>query len=60
MYPETFYNLYDLYGLYNSFIVISIIFYVCVHDVVNSFNFCSFNSNFCKIIKIVYDYKKIK
>ena len=39
MYPETFYNLYDLYGLYNSFIVISIVFYVCVYGVVNSFSF---------------------
>jgi len=44
MYPETFYD------LYNSFIVISIVFYVCVYGVVNSFNFCSLNSNVCKII----------
>jgi hypothetical protein len=40
MYPETFYDLYDylydlynnLYGLYNNFIVISIVFYVCVYS----------------------------
>ena len=45
MYPETFYdlysNLYDLYNslydLYNYFIVISIVFYVCVYGVVNYF-----------------------
>jgi len=57
MYPETFYNLYDylydlynsLYGLYNYFIVISIVFYVCVYGVVICFKFCSLNSNVCKI-----------
>ena len=57
MYPETFYNLYNsLYELYNSFIVISIVFYVCVYGVVNCFKFCSLNSNVCKIIKIFYDF----
>ena len=48
MYPETFYNLYNslyglynyfLYSLYNHFIVISIVFYVCVYGVVNFFYF---------------------
>ena len=35
MYPETFYDLYNsLYDLYNYFIVISIVFYVCVYSVV--------------------------
>jgi len=54
MYPKTFYNLYDLYGLYNSFIVISIVFYVCVYGVVICFSFCSLNSNKCKIIMVEF------
>ena len=50
MYPETFYNLYNNYILfYNSFIVISIVFYVCVYGVVICLKFCSLNSNKCKI-----------
>jgi len=45
------YDLYNsLYDLYNHFIVISIVFYICVYSVVMCFKFCSLNSNVCKII----------
>ena len=46
-----------------SYIIISIVFYVCVYGVVICLKFCSLNSNFCKIInnlKLIFKiYKKI-
>jgi hypothetical protein len=55
------YGLYNnIYDLYNHFILISIVFYVCIYGVVICFKFCSLNSNVCKIMKLFYYFYLVK